>query len=179
VPAIIRNIPFFDRPTTVQVRGRSVRVKPDQIVVWVSVSEMGLRQLHPDTPRLPAILDTGSNHNFVIRRSQLLEWAGIHPEYVGSLGPTRLHGRRLPQLAANVWLHPNRPRVRDEFAEDAPFLLECQGGIVVIPEKHDQAELRLPVMGLRAVRRNNLRLSIDGRRRLVSIRTSRRFWLVA
>lgn len=177
MPAIIRNIPFFARPTTVQVRGRSVRVKHDQIIVWVSVSEMGLRQLHRDTPRLPAILDTGSNHNFVIRRSQLLQWAGIHPEYLRNLGPTRLHGRTLPQLAANVWLHPNRTGLRDEFAGEPPFLLECQGGIVVIPELHDQAEPRLPVIGLRAVRSNNLHLSIDGRRRQVSIRTSRRFWV--
>jgi hypothetical protein len=143
----------------------------------VSIVEKGARSLHPNTPRLPAILDTGSNHNFVIRRSQLLQWAGIHAEYLGHLGPTRLHGRTVPQLAANLWLHSNRPRTRDEFAEGASFLLECQGGIVVIPEQDDGLEPRLPVIGLRAVRWNNLHLSIDGGRRRVSIRTSWRFWL--
>jgi hypothetical protein len=55
--------------------------------------------------------------------------------------------------------------------------LECQGGIIVIPDPHDQAEPRLPVIGLRAVRWNNLHLSLDGRRRRVTIRPSRRFWL--
>ena len=87
MPAIIRNLPFSDRSTTVQVRGRPVRIKRDQIIVWVSVAGKGERTLHPNTPRLPAILDTGSNHNFVMRQSQLLEWAGIHPEYLRNLGP--------------------------------------------------------------------------------------------
>ena len=72
MPAIIRNLPFSDRSTTVRVRGRPVRVKSDQIIVWVSIAEKGARSLHPNTPRLLAILDTGSNHNFVIRRSQLV-----------------------------------------------------------------------------------------------------------
>ncbi len=173
---IIRNLPFFDQPTTVQVRGQSVRVKRDQIIVWVSIAEKGVRTLHPNTPRFPAILDTGSNHNFAIRRSQLIEWAGIHPEYLRHLGLTRLHGKRIPQFAANVWLYPNRPGKRDEFPERPPFLLECQNGIAVIPDDDERGEPRLHVFGLRAVRWNNLHLAIDGRRQCVSIRTARRFW---
>ena len=130
---IIRNIPFFDQPTTVEVRGQSVRVKRDQILIWVSIAEKGVRTLHPNTPRFPAILDTGSNHNFAIRRKQLIEWAGLHPNYLRSFAATRLHGRTVAQLAANVWLYPNRLGQRDEFAERPPFLLECQHGIAVIP----------------------------------------------
>ena len=175
--AIIRKLPFFDLPNTVQVRGQSVRVKRDQIIIWVSVVEKGVRTLHPDTPRLPAILDTGNNHNFVIRRRHLVDWAGIHPEYLRNLGPTRLRGRILPQLGANVWLHPNRPGHRDELAERPPKILECQGGIIVIPEADDRNEPRLPVVGLRVIRWNKLHVSLDGARRRVSIGTTRRFWL--
>ena len=63
---IIGELPYFDQPTTVEVRGHSLSIKREQIVLWVSVVEQGQAQLDPRTPRIPAILDTGCNHNFII-----------------------------------------------------------------------------------------------------------------
>ncbi len=62
------------------------------------------------------------------------------------------------------------------FTDNFPRLLECQGGIVVIPDTADAGEPRLPILGLRAFRTNGLHISIDGRHQSVAIRAGRHFW---
>lgn len=176
MPAILRNLPFYDHPTTAQVSGRSIAVKRDQIIVWVSVSETGLSQLDPRTPRFPAILDTGCNHSFVIGERHLMDWAGIPPTFLRQLGPTRLHGKPVPQLAANVWLYPNQPGHRDEFSAQPPFLLETNPGIAVVPASDGEVHPRLPLLGLPALRWNHLQVVLDCDRSLITTRTPRRFW---
>jgi hypothetical protein len=143
----------------------------------VSISEAGIDQLHPNAPRFPAVLDTGCNHSFVIRERHLIEWAGIHPDYLRRLRPTRIYGSLAPQMTANVWLHPNRPGHRDDFSGQPPFLIESEPGIAVVPKAVGDGNPRLPLLGLRALRWNRLHLAIDGDRRRVNIRTRRRFWL--
>jgi hypothetical protein len=172
---IIRNLPFFDRTTTAQVRGRSISINRDLIVVWVSLSEIGLRACDPRTPRFPAVLDTGCNHSFVIREQHLVEWAGIASGYFPTLGGTRIYGSTVPQLAANVWLHRNRSGCRDEFTEQSPHLLESDVGIAVVPSTVGGDSPRLPLLGLRALRWNHLSMSVDGRRCRVNVRMHRRF----
>ena len=81
MPIIIRNTPFFDGWTELTVRGQVVPIKPYQIIVWVSISEIGRRELDPNTPRFPAVLDTGFNHSFVIHRQQLAQWAGLQLQH--------------------------------------------------------------------------------------------------
>lgn len=67
--ALIRDLPYFDQPSGVEVRGRTFPVKRDQIVLWISISEQGTQQLDPHAPRIPAILDTGCNYNMLINQS--------------------------------------------------------------------------------------------------------------
>jgi hypothetical protein len=174
--AILQKLPFYDRPSAVQVRGQSISIHPDQLIVWVSLSEIGLPQLHPETPRMPAVLDTGCTHSFVIREQHLRDWAGIHPQYFPRLKSTRVYGAAAPQLAANLWLHANRPGHSEVDASRPPFRLETQPGIAVVPESVGAGRPRLPLIGLRALRWNRLLLTIDGDRRLVSLRTCRRRW---
>ena len=176
MPVILRNSPFYDHPTTAEFSGRSVAVKRDQIIVWVSLSEMGSPEFDSRTPKVPAILDTACNHSFVIRERQLIDWAGIHPEFRHRLGSTRLHGNLVPQLAGNVWLHQNQPGQRDEFSARPPFRLETNRGIAVVPETENAGHPRLPLLGLPALRWNHLLLSLDGDRSRITIRTRRRFW---
>jgi len=177
LPTIIRNLPFFDRSTTAEVRGRAVPIRQDLIVVWVSISEAGVEQLHPKAPRFPAVLDIGCNHSFVIRERHLVEWAGIHPGYLRRLRPTRIYGSASPQMAANVWLHPNRSGHRDDFSAQPPFLVESEPGIAVVPEAVGHGNPRLPLLGLRALRWNRLHVTIDGNRQRVTIRTRRKLWI--
>lgn len=179
MPTIVCDLPFYDRSTSVQVRRHSFQVKREQIIVWVSLTEMGLPQLHSQAPRFPAILDIGCNHNFVIHERHLVEWVGIHAQYLRPLGKTRVSGRAVSQLAANVWLHANQPERRDEFSSKAAFLLELPSGIAVVPSVTGEPIYpRLPLLGLRAFRQAGLQIAIDCQRCRVSVRTPRKFWFV-
>ena len=167
MPSIIRDLPYFDQPTRVQVRGRSFSVKRDQIVVWINITEQGIKQLDPRVPRFPAILDIGCNYNLLINEQHLTGWAGIQPGYLRQLVRMRVAGEPVSHLAANAWLYPNVPGKRDDLASLPPFLLELLPGIAVYPAKEGQPLYpRLPLLGLRAFRRAGLQIAIDCRARV-------------
>src|SRR5262249_43501086 len=154
-------------PTSETVPGEVVPIKLYQIIVWVSV---GLRQIvewDPRTPRLPAVLDTGNNHNLSIGEGHLVRWAGMLPESLRRLGSIRERGKTIPLHAARLWLHPNVRGERRATGAD-PVPLQIEEGIAIYP---DEAAPRLPVLGLRALTVNKLHLTIDSERRVVSLRT--------
>jgi hypothetical protein len=102
VARIIQKLPYFEQPTSVKFRGRSYPVKRDQIVLWISISEKGVEQLDARTPRIPAILDTGCNHNLLINQQHLMHWAGMHPDYLPNLASTTLRFSRQPLRFPNI-----------------------------------------------------------------------------
>lgn len=166
---ILNRLPYAAEPTTVTVhRGWPARVKPYQIITWVSLSGGGMLEWNPKTPRFPAVLDPGSNHNFSIGQGQLIQWAGIRPELLRGQGAVRDRGERIPLHAAHLWLHANQPGTREVRQDREPYRLRVHEGIAIYPD--DRAP-RLPILGLRAITRNGLQLMIDGDRRLVWLRT--------
>jgi hypothetical protein len=58
-----------------------------------------------------------------------------------------------------------------EFGEFHPVVLEMPQGISVFEEGSEDAP-RLPLLGLRTILANRLRLAIDGRRREVTLKTA-------
>jgi hypothetical protein len=158
------------------VRGESVRIKPYQIIVWLSIGRPDECVLRPQALRFPAILDLGHSHNFSITEDHLTRWAGLGPHDLETIGAVRVAGQRLPLLDANVWLHPNRSGERDEFANRQPFCIQLDSGISIYPAGVLNAP-RLPLLGLRGLRRAELQLHVDCQKCLVSLRTPRRFWL--
>jgi hypothetical protein len=126
VPSILRNIPYFDAETHVSVNDQEIPIRGSQIVVWLSITEVGQKDVAPGIRRFPAILDTGLSHNFSIQEEQLIEWAGLDPSHLPIIGAVRLVGKRTadgeeqPLLArrnAAAWLHRNRPGERDSLLE--------------------------------------------------------------
>ena len=173
--AVLHKLPFFDEFTTVEVQGSVHRVFPLQIVVWVSLGPRGLRDLHPRTPRFPAVLDPAFTDTFLIHHEQLRQFAGVRPEHLRQRSDSlRAHDRVIPLHAANLWLHPNESGQRDRFANVSPFLMELHRGIGITTD----ADLypRLPLLGARALRGTNLQVLIDYSRCQVFARTPRRFW---
>jgi hypothetical protein len=173
VPTIIRDLPYSDQETVVTVRGREYPVFSYQIVLWVSVTPQPVETFDPNTPRFPAVFDTGFTDNFLIGDDQLRQWAGLQPEHLTHVGHFRAHRERVPVHAANVWLHSNVPGKRDELADAPPFCLELYPG-VGIAAAGMRASPRLPLLGLRGLDRSNLEVLMRHRR--VTIRTPRRFW---
>ena len=60
-------MPFYETETIGQVPDGTIAVRAYQIIAWVSLSVKGLAELDPRSPRFPAVIDTGNNHNFAIR----------------------------------------------------------------------------------------------------------------
>jgi hypothetical protein len=80
-------------------------VKPFQIIVLVSITVENLRKVSEDAPRVPAVLDTGNNHNFAIRQLQLERWVHLAPPRAGQV---QIGDSIVPRFAAGIWIHPNR-----------------------------------------------------------------------
>jgi hypothetical protein len=174
---ILRNLPFSDRLSTVEVRGRPYRVLPNQVLVWVSLGRFGQPAFDPRTPRFAAILDTGFTDNFLIHEQHLRQFAGLEAEQLTRYREDlRAHGRRIPILMANIWLHRNRSGERDRFASTEPFLLELDRGIGVCGDP--DLFPRLPLLGARALRRAQARLLIDYGKCRVSLQTPSRLWFL-
>ncbi len=93
MPTILRQLPFFDRPTPLTVPGGSVlEARHHQVIVWVSVTRPETPELPPHARRFPAVLDTGFNDNFLIREQQLIDWAGLSPQGMPVVGHLRVEG---------------------------------------------------------------------------------------
>ena len=63
---ILNRLPFSSGPSAVSTPDGVAAVKPYQIVVTVSLATRGLMELPSGSPRFPAILDIGTNHNTTI-----------------------------------------------------------------------------------------------------------------
>jgi hypothetical protein len=137
---------------------------------------MWQRMPDANTPRFPAVLDPGFNHNFVIQETQFHQWAGLHREHFRVVDHLQIYGQQMPLYPANLWLHPNQSGERDQFADRPPFCLHLDTGMGICPSA--LAKPRLPLLGLRALFSANLKLTLDCRRGYLSLRTSRRFWFL-
>ena len=74
-------------------------------------------------------------------------------------------GEKLWQLQGDLRLHRNRPGTRELAEGSLPLILT--EGFTLAPE----GSSRLPIIGLRAIVSNRLILRIDGKRRLVNLRS--------
>jgi hypothetical protein len=153
---ILRRWPFLDTPSAVDVAGERIVIRAYQIVVWVSLS---LDETLPtDMLRLPAILDTGHNHNFSLRADQMTRWAGVHPDQCPKVGAILVNRLEVPLLAANLWIHRNRAGTAELLRK--PVRLPIPEGVSVFPSDSASSP-RVPLLGLRGLVRNGWRLAID------------------
>jgi hypothetical protein len=139
------NLEISQGATVVPTVLGAIEIKAFQIVASVRLSIGG--QMTPD---FPAIVDTGLNHNFAITEEHLGA-LGIKPDVLETIGWMKVLDRIVPLKAAELHLggHP----------------LIASSGISVWPGKHP----RLPLLGMRALIQNKMRLVIDGRRCKASI----------
>ena len=139
-------------------------VKPFQIIVMVSLTLGDV--LEPAGHRFPAILDTGLNHNFAIRREHVDRWTSLRL-------PTRkrvtIRNQEIPLAVAHVWVYRNK-RGTSTPSDVPPVRLRTPEGIAIFPENSPN-QARLPILGLRALVRSDLTLIMDGKRREVTLKT--------
>ena len=173
---ILRKLPFYEGPTTLRIPGGPVvAVKHHQIIFWVSVTSSGLARPPVNVPRLPVVFDTGFNDTFLITERQLVEWARVQPGELPWIDVLKAEGRPIPLRDAEVWIHPNLPGFRDQFAPQLLFRLELRRGIGVWPSAVPGGR-RLPLLGIRGLRPAGLQVAVDFQTCHLWMRTPRRFW---
>ena len=165
----------------INLSGQAVHIKKYQIIVWASLAYQGVRSLPANASRFPAVLDTGTTHDLILREQHLRDWAGVDPKRYKPVGAIALDigtgtGISLEVLPYNVWLYRNRPFERDQLT--APFCLHVggvaycpSGGIPVTGSAGVSVILgpRLPVLGLRAFRLARMTLAVDAGQNLVAL----------
>jgi hypothetical protein len=145
---LLDRMPFPDEASEIFVHNERVRIRADQIIVWVSLSLKPLGEPNPSVRPFPAILDTGHNHSFSIAERHLAEWAILRPERLAVLGSVRERGRRISLHSATIWAHPNERGSRERLSNRPPTRLQARKGIAVYPGSEFP---RLPILGLRAI----------------------------
>ena len=129
-----------EQPGTVATPTGPVLLRPFQIAVSVALTAGGRR-----SPVFPAILDTGHSHNFSIRHEQLRDWAGLPLKQIGFI---RVNQQVVPLAECDLLMDG--------------VVLKCVEGIAVYPDNHPAAP-RLPLLGLRILVRNGVRVTIHGK----------------
>lgn len=110
---ILDHLPVLEQGTFVRFDDKHIKVRRDQILVWVSIHLAEVPRLEKNAPRIPALLDTGLNFDFSIQHRHLKEWAGIDPGLLPPLGDLVINGQTVNRLEASVWIHANIPWKRD------------------------------------------------------------------
>lgn len=172
MPKLLDRMPFPNSRAVVQAPVGLIRLRPDQLIVWVSLTHSRVDVPNPRAVPFPVILDTGFSHSLAIRERHLIDWGGLRPDMLMSRAATRDRGTRVSLHVANVWAHPNRRGTREPDDKCPPHLVRAFEGISVYPGDFP----RLPLLGLRAIAENDLLLTIDGRRREATLRTSAGWW---
>jgi hypothetical protein len=103
---VLDRLPIAEAHFLLNVHGEPLRLRPFQIIIQVSISPF--RPWDSRAPIIPALLDSGNNHNFSIQEHQLARWAGIHPEALPFLREIRETGRTPSLRYARIWIHRNR-----------------------------------------------------------------------
>jgi hypothetical protein len=154
---ILERLPIAEEGWRVPTPDGAEDVFPYQIVVRVSITPDDIPVCPPDAPAIPAILDTGHNHNFAIRREHWDRWIRWTPRRIGQIN---VGGSIVPLFAARLWIHPNREGTVEPSGQGARAL-RVDRGIAIYPTSL-RNPARLLILGVRALIRNKLRLTIDG-----------------
>lgn len=170
---LLDNMPISKEPGEVIVRDERIRIRAEQIMVWISLSRKLTEEQNPAIRPFPAILDTGLNHSLAISERHLHEWAGLNLDSLEIGGWIRDRGQRLLLRKANIWVHTNVSGSQERLVDSPPHLLRSRTGIAVYPGSEFP---RLPIVGLKVITENELLLTVVGSKRRASLRTVRRWW---
>lgn len=176
--------------------------KARQIIVGVSISDDSQATYHHDMPVIPAILDIGFNRSFSIHQFFLEQSAGIAKSSLARVGTllqpsaTRIidlaaqrtyQGHAYDNHFASLWLHRAPYAFNDmRRVKREPIRLTRTTDIMVYKYQHgtnykniDRNDIypRMPLLGLRSLTENQLRLFVEGERNRYSISRSFRSWL--
>jgi len=172
-----------------------IDLKASQIVVGISIAIDIVLELPDESPIIPAVLDTGLNHNFSIHQYHLEEGAKLPKQTLAHHRTKRDQinaGHQYDVCYASLWLHRYPFELIDRIdlprPWNQPVFLGKASEMIVYQYKDNQRAKhivsndvfpRLPCLGLKALTENRLRFFVDGERERSRFRISRSFtsWL--
>jgi hypothetical protein len=172
MPTILRRLPFFADATTLRIPdGPAINISHDQIVVWVSLGSSALPDVPTGSQQFPALLDLGFNGSFLLREDHINQWLKLKLDEMSFpfLRAVKIGGESVPTFEASVWLHANVPGFRDQLDSRPAFRLELAGGVIICPTS--MSRFHLPLLGVSALRKNRLRMLVNGEKRHISLRS--------
>jgi hypothetical protein len=172
MPRLLDRSPIPDEPTEFVIGQERIRVRANQIILWITLTPKMFNYPDPRSIPFPVILDTGHTHTFSIREQHLIDWAKLRPEQMSVESAVRDRGQRLLLRAANIWCHPNECGSRHRSSDQQPYGLAAPKGIAIYSGDFP----RLPILGLRAIAENELILKINGKRRYATLHTPSKWW---
>jgi hypothetical protein len=157
---ILSSLPFSDAETVLDTPAGHLPLYSFQIALTVSL----LLKDKSSRP-FPAILDTGLNQPFALTEGHLERWLGLRVAQLPVWGHTVFEGQKIPVREAKIAIHSNVPG-KTAIRGGKSYVLKNSETVIVFPPGPYP---RLPILGLRSLVASNLRLVIDGQRKLVHL----------
>jgi hypothetical protein len=152
--------------------GRPLRAYHDQIFLWATFTADRRTRPTATAPLFPILLDTGLNEPFLMQQRQAETW--MTPAVFTTFQTTGSHiqfgQERILAWDIALWVFPNVVGTRTPDPSGNPVHLRIPSGVVLTPPGSAYTKEK-PLLGLRAIRVNNLLLRFDGLRGSVSLDT--------
>ena len=155
---ILQSLPFGPDVAEFVAGSRVIATKPFQIVCWASVT-LSLSD-RPSSKRFPILIDTGHSGSFCLHDGQLRDWAGVEPSQLPLLRQRKINGIACDVRDAVLWLYPNVRGQRKIDSAREIVRVELSDGIEVLPARINFP--RIPLLGLKTIAHNHLRLIVNG-----------------
>lgn len=95
MPRLLDRLPFPEHASEVAFRTERIRVRADQIILWVTLTLKNVTAPNPSAVPFPVILDTRHSHTFSIGERHLVDWTGLRPETMAVTHAVRDRGQRI------------------------------------------------------------------------------------
>lgn len=138
--------------------------RDDVIYLWVSITESEEHPPTPESPRFPAIFDTGFNNTAIIERDNLVLWLGadtsdkILRQSLPGCG-LRIANETIQKYDAAVWIWPNVPGSRTPDVKRKAISIMLPDGVAII-EPGSPNRKGVMLLGMKVVRDAQWRIAI-------------------
>lgn len=150
-------------------------VRPPKVILAMSITMPKEREFSAGLEAIPVILDTGFNRTLQISERHLDDWTSIAKHKLKVLDTTTIDGRAAKIYSANLWLHRTPYKSPSPWDYSNPLLLTAISRIYVVSASGADCWPRIPVLGLEAILKNNLHLSLDARKGSFDLTSKRCF----
>lgn len=150
------------RPVVCPTAGCVLRAHHDQLFVWATLAP-GTQPPSAGATLFPVLIDTGFNEMFLMQQRQAEAWltAPVFATFQALRNRLKVGAEFLTAWDISLWVYPNVPGTRVPDPSATPVWVDAPHGVWLAPPGSGLTREK-PLLGLRAVRFNRLKLRVDG-----------------